>query len=206
MHCDQCGVEVAEQAVFCHRCGHKLGSDSDSAPTPMQQFAAAGGGAGARDTAEEELWQGSYSPRAMIGTWIFAGFVTILGVVVGVLSGLLPVVLGFLVLVWLGLAGLLTYRRLDVSYRLTNQRFFHKKGILQRVTDRIEVIDMDDVTCTQGIIERMFGVGTITITSSDQTHPVLNVYGIDNAQEIAQMMDDARREERLRRGIHIESV
>jgi len=38
---------------------------------------------------------------------------------------------------------LLVYRRMGVHYRLTNLRFFHERGVLTRVTDRIEVIDMD---------------------------------------------------------------
>ena len=208
MHCDQCGVEVNEQSIYCHKCGHRLGEPAtEKRESTQQRFMDAAESKMSRDTPEEELWQGTFSPKAMVGTWIMAGIVTIGGVVVGILTGLLPIIVGCLVLLWLGLALWLGLRRWDVSYRLTNQRLFvYCTGYRILDFDRIEVIDMDDVSCTQGIIERMLGVGTIKITSSDLTHPELLIPGIENAQQVAQMMDDARRAERLRRGLHIEAV
>ena len=95
---------------------------------------------------------------------------------------------------------------MNIGYRLTTQRFFHSTGVLTRTTDRIEVIEMDDVTYTQGIFERMFGVGTIKVTSSDPTHPVLVMPGIDNVQQVAEVIDKARRKEITRRGLRIHAV
>ena len=108
--------------------------------------------------------------------------------------------------VWLYLIGLLVYRKLSVRYELTTERFIHEVGILRRVTDRIEVIDIDDVNYTQGIIERMVGVGTIKISSSDRSHPELTMRGIDDVKRIADEIDDVRRAERRRRGLHIEAI
>jgi len=74
------------------------------------------------------------------------------------------------------------------------------------VTDRIENIDMDDITYEQKFIERFVGVGTVIISSSDRTHPELRLIGIENVKEVADQMDDIRRAERRRRGLHIESI
>jgi hypothetical protein len=52
----------------------------------------------------------------------------------------------------------------------------------------------------------MFGIGTVRITSSDQSHPELSLPGIENVQAVAGQIDDARRKERRRRGLYIESV
>jgi uncharacterized membrane protein YdbT with pleckstrin-like domain len=93
-----------------------------------------------------------------------------------------------------------------MHYELTTQRFVHQAGVLIRQTDRIEVIDIDDVSYTQGVIQRMLGVGTIRITGSDRTHPELVLRGIDKVPEIASLIDDVRREERRRRSLHIESI
>ena len=111
-----------------------------------------------------------------------------------------------IVLSWIVPLGILAFRKFNVGYRLTSQRFFHERGILRRVTDRIEVIDMDDITFTQGILERMLAVGTIQVVSSDRTHPELWIRGIDDVQRVAGLIDDARRKERLRRGLHIEAI
>jgi phage terminase Nu1 subunit (DNA packaging protein) len=110
------------------------------------------------------------------------------------------------VAVWGALFLLLTYRKLLNFYQLTNQRFIHKEGILRQVSDRIEVIDMDDVTYEQTIIDRMLSVGTIRIASSDRSHPLLCLRGIDDVHRIADLIDDVRRKERRKRGLHIETI
>ncbi len=110
------------------------------------------------------------------------------------------------VLLWGGFACQLAYRKLTVKYQLTNQRFVHETGLLKRITDRIEVIDIDDVSVEQRLIERMVGVGTIKLVSSDRSHPVLMMRGIENVKDVAAKIDDLRRKERRRRGLHIESI
>jgi hypothetical protein len=82
----------------------------------------------------------------------------------------------------------------------------HRSGILTRVSDRIEVIDIDDVTYHQGLIERLFDVSSIQLVSSDKTHPELWLRGIANVKQVANQIDDLRRQERCRGGLHIESI
>jgi membrane protein YdbS with pleckstrin-like domain len=162
------------------------------------------------DEEERELWTGRYSRRTLIGTWLLCSLVTVLALVAGAMwvrNGTVWIILLVILLIIWGYPGLLlTYRRMSIRYRLTTQRFFHEKGILRHITDRIEVIDIDDITYDQTILQRMVNVGTIHVTSSDRSHPVLDVLGIENVQEVATMMDGARRKERVRRGLHIEAV
>jgi hypothetical protein len=70
----------------------------------------------------------------------------------------------------------------------------------------MEVIDIDDVTFEQKIVERMMGVGSIKIISSDRTHPELWMRGIENVRHIATQIDDIRRKERRKRALHIEAI
>lgn len=220
MICRECGVEVEPESVYCHKCGARIdlrsgddGADnseanetdrSPSEPSPAQRFAAAR--PNADDDAELEIWSGGYSPKAMVGAWIGAGVVTVAGLVLAVFIGYWLWIIGAVLVMWAALGIRLAYKRFSISYRLTNQRFFHELGILSRTTDRIEVIDMDDITCTQGLIERMLNVGTVKVTSSDRTHPEIYLVGIDDVKNVAQLLDNARRKERMRRGLHIESI
>jgi len=55
-------------------------------------------------------------------------------------------------------------------------------------------------------MERMFGVGTIKLLSSDTSDPSLVLRGIDNVQQVASMIDNARRDERRKRGLYMETV
>ncbi|MCA9147076.1 MAG: PH domain-containing protein [Planctomycetaceae bacterium] len=152
---------------------------------------------------EQDLWAGGYSGKAMYGTWVLGGLVTI-GLIAGAFA-FPPLLFGVPVpLIFLGVA--FAYKKLSVHYELTTQRFIHKSGILKRVTDRIEVIDIDDVTYEQGLVQRMLNVGTIKISSTDRTHPELVLSGIDGVAQVADMIDDVRRKERRKRGLHIESI
>jgi uncharacterized membrane protein YdbT with pleckstrin-like domain len=163
------------------------------------------------DEHEEDLWEGRYSSRAMIGKWVLAGFITVVLLIVIFFIGMDKVWLWLTwlvicVLTWGGFAMQLAYRKLTYKYHLTTQRFIHESGLLKRVTDRIEVIDIDDVSFEQRIVERILGVGTIKITSSDRSHPELYLRGIEKVKDVAGQIDDIRRKERRRRGLHIESV
>jgi len=159
---------------------------------------------------EVDIWEGAYCSKAMIGKWISAGTLTVVAIVsmlkIKSLSENWKIVLLVLALLWVGLVLMFFYRKLNVRYQLTTQRFIHRSGILTRVSNRIEVIDIDDVTYHQGLIERLFNVGSIQLVSSDRTHPELWLRGIDNVKEVADEIDDLRRKERRRRGLHIESI
>lgn len=160
---------------------------------------------------EEELWNGGYSAKAMVGTWLL---LAILSVATLILPHLVQIFgfltflpsLGVIFLVWVVGAVVYGWRRFGVHYELTSQRFIHQTGILTRDTDRIEVIDIDDVSFTQGPVQRMFGVGRITVTSSDRSHPLLHMIGIADVKSVAGLIDDVRRKERRRRSLHIEAI
>ncbi len=78
MHCPACGVEVVEQAVYCHKCGERLLPAENGPPAAAGPGRATKTGKPAdapnpaaparRDTQEEpeaELWRGGYSSKAM---------------------------------------------------------------------------------------------------------------------------------------------
>ena len=159
---------------------------------------------------EREIWRGSFSAKGMASLWLVALAVTIALPVIGWLAQFDASGWRVIALVlaggWLVLLGLLLVRKLDVRDLLTTERLVHELGILTRYTHRIELIDIDDVSLQQGILDRLLSVGTIAVHSSDRTDPVLVMPGIDAAPQIAEMIDDARRAERMRRGLYVESI
>lgn len=161
---------------------------------------------GAADVADETLWEGDYAARAMIPAFAGGAVLSLVLVAVSILFRPAFWIMLAIPVVWVYLLGTLAYNKLSVQYRLTTFWFFHEKGILRRTIDRVEVIDIDDVTITQGVLERMLNVGQVRISSSDRTHPQLLLKGLDNPREIANKIDVARRAERARRGLHIEMV
>lgn len=159
------------------------------------------------DEPEQTLWTGSYSGKAMVGTWIVVGLLSLILIVAGVL---IPVILigavGLIVVLVLFAVGTWAVRKLGCHYELTTQRLKHRAGILTLTNDRIELIDVDDVLFKQGLVQAMLGVGDITVKSSDASSPELVLKGIDNVRQVADMIDNARRQERRKRGIFVETV
>jgi membrane protein YdbS with pleckstrin-like domain len=208
-NCPKCGVEVVECSGFCHKCGAPLGEQAATAPGVERYQEAIASKRGVADAPEQDIWQGTYSPKAMLGPLVGTAAISIVAIIVGVfVPGPMTwiAVAGLIVLAWAALGLCVLYRRMSVHYRLTNHRFFHERGILSRTVDRIELIDVDDITVVQGLFERMFGVGTMKITSSDRTSPELVVPGIADVRDVAARLDALRRADRMRRGLSIESI
>lgn len=209
MLCPACQAEVPADSIFCPKCGQKLDAPAKGG-TGADKVKQATASNRANDDAESILWTGSYSPKAMVGNWILGGLITVVGIVVAVVAAgtvVVPFVVAVVIVaIWIGMFGYLLIQRLSVDYELTTQRFVHRVGLLSRVTNRIEVIDIDDVQVQQGFVERMLGVGTIKILSSDTSDPVLALKGIGEVNRVATMIDNARRDERRKRGLYVESV
>lgn len=157
---------------------------------------------------EMSLWEGNYSSRAVAGPAVGALLLTVsLGVVTAFYD--VPdwrISASLSALAWAWVTVIYLIRRLSIRYELTSQRFIHQSGLLSRRTDRIEVIDIDDVSFLQGPVERLLGIGTINVSSTDRTHPQLNMPGIADVKRVAGMIDDVRRRERRRRSVHIQSM
>ncbi len=165
------------------------------------------------DDQERVLWEGGFSAKSMLsavlGSALITGMLVIAVVRIQTLNEnrlvwwTLAAIIGA---IWLGLICIVLYRKLAQHYEMTNQRLKHRRGLLIRQIDRIELIDIDDVSYRQGPIESLMGVGTIKLLSSDTSHPTLVMPGIANVSEVANLIDDSRRDERLKHGLHIESI
>lgn len=220
MRCPECDHDLSDDARYCHVCGAAQSDRSRRAGRTSTRKRESGNrvrgnqGLGSRDDIAERdetaLWRGSFSAKGLIHSWLMAILLTIVmpigASMVSASTTEWLVILTILALVWGGLGVFLAIQKLNVHYELTDQRLIHRSGILLRRTNRIELIDMDDVGHEQGLIERFFDVGTIEIASSDRSHPLIQLPGISNVEEIAMLIDDARRRERIRRGIHIEQI
>jgi membrane protein YdbS with pleckstrin-like domain len=219
MRCPGCNRDAPAGAAFCADCGQRLDQRLQDDPTPSQTAptttaARSEGPTHARPAAadagiytEEELWTGRYSPKAMLGTWIMAGVISLGLLVLGAVIGnreLWIAVTAVVVLMFLGALATLVRRRIGKRYRLTTQRLILESGIVSLTTDRIDIIDINDITVEQGPIARMLSLGTIIVRSNDQTHARLNMDGIEDVNRVADLMDNARRAVQRRRGLRID--
>jgi membrane protein YdbS with pleckstrin-like domain len=173
----------------------------------QQSVASRQAGIGEADI-EQSLWEGNYSPLAMLGYAASLAIASVALLVVSIIYGIptIGISLAIIAGAWVVLGMIYAARRFGIHYELTTQRFIHQTGLLSRRTDRIEVIDIDDVSFFQGPVQRILGIGTIDIASSDRSHPVLKMPGIADVKQVAGLIDDVRRKERKRRSLHIQTM
>jgi hypothetical protein len=68
----------------------------------------------------------------------------------------------------------------------------------------MDVIDIEDIEVQQSPIERLTGVGTIRIDSTDRNDPRLFLLGIDDVTVVGRQFDEVRLVQRRRRSLRVE--
>lgn len=187
MHCRRCSAELPAGSAFCNRCGSSQLEETESGPGPL---AARGTG---EQPPEEELWAGRYSLRAAAHLGILAAAWAVL---VAVLYPRLAertarldrIALAIALLPGLAALGHALLRRFTLRYRLTNQRLFTDRGLLRRDHDELELIRVDDVAVRQNLLQRLLGVGTIRVLSTDASSPELLMEGIARPLEVKEQL------------------
>ena len=221
MFCNKCGAEAPDKAAFCPQCGAQLsraGKSADDSRSPKSARLRPSTSRGAAaETPEEELWTGTFSPKGMAASFVWAALLTVLGMIGASFAGPAgwtavgigaAAAFGYLLLS-------LVYQRLSVHYRLTTHRLVIQRGILSKTDDRILLVDIDDITVRQGLIDRMLAIGTVVLHTSDETSRerspdpdtphcgIVTLTGIENPRHVGDVIDDARRAERSRRGVYM---
>jgi membrane protein YdbS with pleckstrin-like domain len=71
-----------------------------------------------------------------------------------------------------------------IRYRISNYRIDYERGFLGKTIDTTELWHVEDIQFHQSLIERMLGVGTITVFAADQTTPSFPLRGLPRPREI----------------------
>ena len=59
----------------------------------------------------------------------------------------------------------------STQYTVTNQRVLIEQGIFSKTVDEIDLRYVDDSSFTQSLLDRLLGIGSVTLVSSDKTTP-----------------------------------
>lgn len=92
------------------------------------------------------------------------------------------------------------------SYRITTQRLFIRRGILSQSVDQTELLRVDDVKMTQSLLERVLGIGTVEISSSDRSDGFLSLRGIAEPATVAEHIRRHTRMVQGKRTLFMESL
>ena len=89
----------------------------------------------------------------------------------------------------------------STRYRLTSQRLFAQTGLIAKNLEEVELFRVKDVTLSQGVLDRLLGVGTVTVLSTDDTAPRLELAGIRDPLAAKEALRTAFRAARQREGM-----
>lgn len=94
---------------------------------------------------------------------------------------------------------------LSHRYRLTSQRLFIVRGILSQTVDQTELIRVDDVRLHKNFLDRVFGLGSVVILSTDATDAEIIIPGIRNPEKVAEAIRANMRVLR-KKSLYVESL
>jgi len=103
-----------------------------------------------------------------------------------VCCALIPVGIGLVVLfVW-------WLRCLATSLVITERRITLRQGLLSKDTNDVLIADIRNVKVRQNLLQRIFGVGTVAVSTSGQSDMEIEVHGVRAPERIKAIIDDRR--------------
>ncbi len=158
--CPFCGEEILSKARKCKHCGEFL--DQALSATPSRLRADPG--------PEKTLWEARPS---------LLGY--LLALLVGV--ALIPALgVGIIVIV----VTILDQR--NRIYTITNHKVMVKWGIISRNTKEVAVRDVRNINMSQGILGRIFGIGTVAVASAGTGTVDVTFFGTNNPMTVRDLV------------------
>lgn len=84
-------------------------------------------------------------------------------------------------------------------YRLSEDRIFRETGLLNLKEEEVLLYRVRDLELKRSLFQRMFGVGTVCVHSSDKTTPHLDLLNIKNPREVKELLHRQVEEMKLSR-------
>lgn len=82
-------------------------------------------------------------------------------------------------------------------------KIFVKSGVLFTTEEEVNLYRIYDISISSSLGEKLFGVGTITLYSKDESTPVLQLLHIKNAREVRNLLANKIEEEKMKRGFRV---
>jgi uncharacterized membrane protein YdbT with pleckstrin-like domain len=200
--CPDCGHQVSTSAAVCPQCNRPM--------TPQLAAPVAAGPA-----AEQVVWEGVPSIKAMLveigASALFAvGLPLIVFLafdpVLSLLSGVSAQVADLLasnrptirMVVTAAVAIVVVARLAKLAwhvavlrghrYRISNQRIVLETGALSKRIDEIDMRTIEDIEFQQGLLQRLLGIGQISIVAADKKMARFRLLGVENPRQLRELI------------------
>ena len=91
-------------------------------------------------------------------------------------------------------------------YMLSEDRLFLSRGFLSIQDDELLLYRIRDISTSRNLFQRLLGVGTVTVLSSDKTNPTLVLKNIRNPVAVKELLHGQVEEMKLRRKIRVNEL
>ena len=88
-------------------------------------------------------------------------------------------------------------------YALSEDRLFLKRGFFKVKFDELVLYRVRDISLSVNLWQRIFGVGTVTVLSSDKTNPELVLKNIRQPREVKELIHKNVEKMKIERRIRI---
>ncbi len=76
------------------------------------------------------------------------------------------------------------------KYSLSDDRFFINKGVLNKTEDEVRLYRITDVSLKRSFGQRIFGLGTIEVSSGDKTLRDFEIKNIKNSKDVKEQLSE----------------
>lgn len=81
-------------------------------------------------------------------------------------------------------------------YSFDNNRFYRRKGFFTVTQDEVLLYRILDISIRRTLWQRIFGVGTIVLTTADQSTPTLEILNIKDSERVRRALSNIVEKER----------
>ena len=92
------------------------------------------------------------------------------------------------------------------TYSLSDDRLFVDKGLVRLQSDEILLYGVRDLSVSQTLGQRIFGVGSIIVQSSDKTSPVLEIRNIKTPFDVKELLHQHVEKMKLERRMRVGEI
>lgn len=91
-------------------------------------------------------------------------------------------------------------------YAMSEDRLFLSTGFFSIKDEEVLLYRIRDINTSRNLWQRIFGVGTITVLSSDKTMPVLQIKNIKNPVVVKELLHQQVEEMKINRHVRLGEV
>ncbi len=92
------------------------------------------------------------------------------------------------------------------KYEISEDRLFQTTGFLNLKYEEVLLYRVRDLELVRSFGQRIFGVGSITVTSSDKSRPVLVIHNVKNPAAVKELIHEQVEEMKVRRRVRFGEI